>query len=138
MDEIRRNDDGNEQTHPGIETCAHGHGEHDEEQQRNQQDVGDLRVADAREWLRGVHADICAAAEEVAIVDDQDERRKSEALAELLQHQSIFSCGAALDLLRNCCLYLFEEEEDAAVVQCLSVERVKTASACSEEIGLGE
>ena len=62
--------------------------EEDEEKKSKQKDVGDLRVADARQWQWRMHADIGATAEQVAIVEHQDERRDTDALAELLQHES--------------------------------------------------
>ena len=84
LDEIRRDNDGRQKAYPRVEPRARCQREDHEEQQRDYQDVGDLRIADARHRLGSVHADICATAQQVAIVADQDKRRESHALAKSL------------------------------------------------------
>ena len=61
LDEIGRDNDGREQAYPGVVSRACCKGEDDEEQQGDQQDIGDLRVADAGDRLWCVHANIGAA-----------------------------------------------------------------------------
>lgn len=104
LDEVGRDNDGSEKAHPRIESRAFCQGEDDEEQQAHQQDVGDLRVTDAGNGLRGVHTYVCAATEQVAIVADRDERRESDALADSLQHPMIFSKRSRTRPFSSSCL----------------------------------
>jgi hypothetical protein len=88
LEEVRRNDHDEQKPQPGIEASARDQDEEDEEQQGDQQDIRDLGIADAGERQRGVHADVFAAAKQVAVVACKDERCDSEALAELFEHES--------------------------------------------------
>ena len=93
LQEIGRDGDGEQKAQPGVEAGARECGEEEEEQQGEEEEVCDVGEADLGEGERGVHADVRAAAEQVAVVGDQDERGEAERLAELLQHSSILSEG---------------------------------------------
>ena len=112
---------------PGVEAGAREGGEEEEEQQGEEEEVGDMREADLGEGERGVHADVRAATQQVAVVGDEDERGEAERLAELLQHSSILLARHFLGL------DFLEEEEDAAVVEGLTVEQAEAAGAGVEE-----
>jgi hypothetical protein len=93
LQEIGREDDGEQQTQPGVEAGARECGEEEEEEEGQDEEVGDMRIADLGEGERGVHADVRAASEQVAVVGYEDEGGEAERLAELLQHSSILSEG---------------------------------------------
>ena len=93
LQKIRREDDGEQEAQPGVEAGARECGEEEKEQQGEEEEVGDVRIADLGEGEWGVHADVRAATEQVAIVDDQDERGEAERLAKSLQHNSSLSEG---------------------------------------------
>ena len=90
LDQVRRNDDGQQQLYQRIQARTRQRSENCEQQQPQQQDVRQLRVYDAVERKRHMHADVGAAAQQVAVVHDEDEGGKADALAELLQHLFLF------------------------------------------------
>jgi hypothetical protein len=83
LDEVRRNDDGDEQAQPVVEASALDGDEDDEDEEAEEEDVGELGEDDAGEGKGDVHAYVRAAAEEVAVVDDEDERGEADGLAKL-------------------------------------------------------
>ena len=86
LDQVRRNHDHHNQLHPLVEPRPRQRFQHREDHQPQQQDVRDLRHADARQLVRYMHPHIGAAAQQVAVVHHQDHGRQTDALAEALEH----------------------------------------------------
>jgi len=89
LQKIRRDGDGEQEAQPGIEAGAREGGEEEEEQQGEEEEVCDMGEAELGEGEWGVHADIRAATQQVAVVGDEDERGEAERLAESLQHSAV-------------------------------------------------
>ena len=83
-DEVGRDRDAEHDAHDGEEAPLLQRIDDGEDQQAEEEDVGDLCEAGGAEGEGDVHADIGAAAEEVAEVHDEDERAEADALAEEL------------------------------------------------------
>jgi hypothetical protein len=98
LDEIRRNNDGCHQPDPGIVACPRRDAENDKQQQSDQENIGDLRITDARDRERRMHANVGATTQQISIVAHQDHGREADALAESLQqslqHRSVSPVGA--------------------------------------------
>ena len=86
LEDSGRDDDAQNQAHPGIEARARERSDDREEQQTEQKDVGQLRIDDAVEGEGNMHARVVAATQKVAVVHDEEDGGQADALAELLQH----------------------------------------------------
>ena len=89
LQQIRRDGDGEQKAQPGVEAGAREGGEEEEEEQGEEEEVRDMREADLGEGERGVHADVRAATQQVAVVGYENERCEAERLAELLHGNSL-------------------------------------------------
>jgi hypothetical protein len=89
-------DDGQQQTDKGIEAGALQRGEDGEDQQAEQKDVRELREADAGERVGHMHAHVRAAAEQVAVVHDEEDGGEADGLAELLARSRLAAARAHL------------------------------------------